>query len=208
MTRRWAAIPLVSALAALAALAAGTARPAEGGLIGTGAASGCDTEASHPFEAWGDDANYLLVPGGSFEAGEPEWALTRGAYVGPGNEPFRTENDRGTRSLHMLPGSTATSPTSCFAFGDWHARFFVRGVGARGARLEVDVVVKSVLGVLTVLDGGAVAPSGEWRPSPRIGLLVCNVTSLLGTKAVAVRFRAVDGAFQIDDVYIDPWKDT
>jgi hypothetical protein len=207
MTRRKAAILLVTALAALAALAATTAPSAEGGLIGTGAASGCDTAASHPFEAWGDNANYLLVPGGSFEAGGPAWALSRGAYVGPGNEPFHTEGDGGNRSLYLLPGATATSPTSCFAFGDWHARFFVRGAGLRSGRLEVDVVVRSLLGVLTVLDGGAVAPNGEWRPSPRIGMLVCNVTSLLGTKAVSLRFRAVNAAFQIDDVYIDPWKD-
>jgi hypothetical protein len=104
----------------------------------------------------GDDANYLLVPGGSLEAGTPAWALSRGAYVGPGNEPFRTEGDGGTRSLYLLPGSTAMSRTACFKFGDWHARFFVRGIGPRGGRLEVDVVVKSLLGVLTVLDGGSV----------------------------------------------------
>ena len=197
---------MVTALAALAALAATTAQSAEGGLIGTGAASGCDPAASHPFEAWGDNANYLLVPGGSFEAGTPAWTLSRGAYVGPGNEPFNTENDRGSRSLYLLPGATATSPTSCFQFGDWHARFFVRGVGLRGGRLEVDVVVRSLLGVLSVLDGGSVAPSGEWQPSPKIGMLLCNVTSLLGTKAVSLRFRAVNAAFQIDDVYLDPFK--
>jgi hypothetical protein len=85
MTRRRAALLLVTALAATAALAAATAKSAEGGLIGTGAASGCDMAASHPFEAWGDNANYLLVPGGSFEAGLPAWTLSRGAYVSPGN---------------------------------------------------------------------------------------------------------------------------
>ena len=207
MTRRRAALLLVTALAATAALAAATAQSAEGGLISTGAASGCDMAASHPFEAWGDNANYLLVPGGSFEAGAPAWTLSRGAYVGPGNEPFNTEGDNGSRSLHLLPGASASSPTSCFEFGDWHARFFVRGTGLRTGRLEVDVVVRSLLGVLTVLDGGSVAPSGEWRPSPRIGMLVCNATSMLGTKAVSLRFRAVNAAFQIDDVYIDPWKD-
>ena len=99
MTRRRAALLLVTALAATAALAAATAQSAEGGLIGTGAASGCDMAASHPFEAWGDNANYLLVPGGSFEAGAPAWTLSRGAYVGPGNEPFNTEGDNGSTHL-------------------------------------------------------------------------------------------------------------
>jgi hypothetical protein len=207
MKRRRTFISLVSALAALAAVAAATAPSAEGGLIGTGAASGCDAAASRPFEAFGDNANYLLMPGGSFEAGAPAWTLSRGATIAAGNEPFQTEGDNGSRSLYMLPGSTATSPTGCFAFGDWHSRFFVRGVGLRGGRLEVDVVVRSLLGVLTVLDGGSVAPSAEWQPSPRIGMLLCNVTGLLGTKAVSLRFRAVNAAFQIDDVYLDPWKD-
>jgi hypothetical protein len=205
--RRRAAILLVSALAAFAALAAVATDSAQGGLIGTGAASGCDAAASHPFEAWGDMANYLLMPGGSFEAGSPAWSLSRGASIGPGNEPFYTEGDRGTRSLYLLPGSYAISPTGCFQFGNWHARFFVRGAGLRSGRLHVDVVVKSLLGVLSVLDGGSVPASGEWRPSPRIGMLLTNVTSLLGTRAVAFRFRAVNAAFQVDDVYLDPWKD-
>lgn len=205
--RRRATYLLVSALTALAVAAAAATPAAEGGLIGTGQASGCDTAASHPFEAWGDHANYLLMPGGSFERGQPAWSLSRGAYVGAGNEPFYTENDRGSRSLYLPPGSSATSPTGCFEFGDWHARFFVRGTGSRNARLEVDVIVPSVVGVLTVLDGGSVSPSGQWQPSPRIGMLVCNVTSLVGTKAVSLRFRSVNGTFQVDDVYIDPWKD-
>ncbi|MGZ8795327.1 MAG: hypothetical protein ACXW0F_11900 [Gaiellaceae bacterium] len=206
--RRRTLIGLVSALAASVVLAAGTTQSAEGGLIGTGAASGCDAAASHPFEAWGDNANYLLMPGGSFEEGGPDWSLSRGAYVGPGNSPFETERDNGTRSLYLLPGATATSPTGCFKFGDWHSRFFVRGIGTRTARVEVDVVVRSLLGILTVLDGGSVSASAEWQPSPQIGMLLCNVTSLLGTKAVSLRFRAVNGAFQIDDVYLDPWKDS
>ena len=205
--RRKVFISLVSALAASAILAAGTTQSAEGGLIGTGTASGCDSAASHPFEVWGDNANYLLMPGGSFEAGSPAWKLSRGAYVGPGNSPFNTEGPGGSRSLYLLPGSTATSPTGCFQFGDWHSRFFVRGVGTRGARLQVDVVVPSLLGILSILDGGSVPASGEWKPSPKIGMLLCNVTSLLGTKAVSLRFRAVNGAFQIDDVYLDPFKD-
>jgi len=143
------------------------------------------------------------MPGGSFEHGAPAWTLTNGAATTPGNEPFKTEGN-GSRSLYLPSGSSALSPTGCFEFGDWHSRFFVRGDG-RG-RLEVDVVVKSLLGVLTLLDGGSVTASSEWRPSPRIGMLVCNVTGLLGTKAVSLRFRAVNGSFQVDDVYLDPWK--
>jgi hypothetical protein len=72
--------------------------------------------------------------------------------------------------------------------------------------VKVDVVVKSLLGVLSVLDGGSMSPTGQWAPSPQVRLLLSNVTSLLGTRAVAFRFRASGAAFRIDDVYLDPWK--
>ena len=50
------------------------------------------------------------------------------------------------------------------------------------------------------------SPTGQWSPSPQVRLLLSNVTSLLGTRAVAFRFRASGAAFRIDDVYLDPWK--
>ena len=46
--------------------------------------------------------------------------------------------------------------------------------------LHVQVVVPSLLGLLTVLDGGTVYGNGSWAPSPRMELLLCNVTGLLG----------------------------
>lgn len=76
--------------------------------------------------------------------------------------------------------------------------------------MHVQVIVPSLLGgLLTTLDGGNISANGSWAPSPRVKLALCNVTSLLGTKAVAFRFTPVGSgaAFQIDDVYLDPWKD-
>jgi hypothetical protein len=76
--------------------------------------------------------------------------------------------------------------------------------------LHVQVIVPSLLGgLLTVRDGGTVNGSGSWAPSPRTALLLSNVTSLLGTKAVAFKFTPVNGgSYQIDDIYLDPWKCT
>jgi hypothetical protein len=187
----------------LALLVVGAA-PAHGGLIGTGPAATCDPTPSQPFKPWGDNALYLLVGGGSFEAGAPAWALAGGASVVPGNEPFYVRSAADRRSLYLPAGSSATSPTMCFAFSDWHARFFIRNA-ASGGTLKVDVVVRSLLGVVSILDGGSFGASGEWQPSPRVGLLLTNVTSLLGTKAISLRFRAVGSSFQVDDVYLDPW---
>jgi hypothetical protein len=180
---------------------------AEAGLIGTGPASGCGT-ASKVFAPWGDQDNYLLVPGGAFEPGHPAWTLSGGAKVVPGNEPFKVRAATDANSLYLPSGSSALSPTVCFGLGDWHARFFVRNVGSAQGSLRVDVAVKSLLGLVSILDGGSVSGTGVWAPSPRIGLTFTNLLSLLGVKAVAFRFRAVGSgaAFQVDDVYLDPWK--
>ena len=180
---------------------------AEAGLLGTGPASGCGT-SSKVFAPWGDSSNYLLVPGGAFEPGSPSWAMSGGARVVPGNEPFQVRSADDTNALHLPSGSSAQSPTVCFGFGDWHARFFVRNVGSASGSLRVDIAVRSLLGLVSILDGGSVNGTGVWAPSPRIGLTLTNLCSLLGVRAVAFRFRTVGrgAAFQVDDVYLDPWK--
>jgi hypothetical protein len=206
--RRPRFVLLALALAGLLAIAASMAtQTANAGLIGTGPASGCD-QSSRVFERWGDSNNYLLVPGGSFEAGGPAWALSGGAGVVNGNESFHVRSSGDQKSLYLPSGSSALSPTVCFGLGDWHSRFFVRNVGSPGGSLKVDVTVRSLLGLVSLLDGGSVSGTGQWSPSPRVGLTLTNLCSLLGVRAVSFRFRAVGqgAAFQVDDVYLDPWK--
>jgi hypothetical protein len=194
---------------ALACAVAGCAlwAPSAGaGLLFTGPAQTCETSASKPFSPWSDQANYVLLPGGSFESGAPGWALKSGAAVRSGNESFFVRSSTDRYSLYMPAGSTATTPTMCFALGDWHLRFFIKKAATGSGSVRVTIQVKTLLGVLSVLDGGSVSASGYWTPSPRVGLLLSNVTSLLGTRAVSFQFRASGTAFQVDDVYLDPWK--
>jgi hypothetical protein len=181
---------------------------AQAGLLTTGSAAYCDPAASQPFARWGDTASYTLVPGGAFEVSDPAWSLRGGAATVAGNEPYYVHAAKDRRSLYLPAGSSATTPTTCFVLGDWHLRFFVRNRGTTSGSLRVEVVARSLVGVLSVLDGGTVRAGTTWAPSPRVGLLVSNLTSLLGTKAVAFRFTPVGtgAAFQIDDVYLDPWK--
>jgi hypothetical protein len=61
---------------------------------------------------------------------------------------------------------------------------------------------------LSILDGGTVSTNGTWQPSPQVSLLLTNVGGLLTTQAISLRFTAMNGASQIDDVYLDPFKDT
>jgi hypothetical protein len=196
----------VCAIAALGAFA-GFAGSAGAGLLTTGSASSCDP-AAQPFAPWRDYAYYIPVPGGSFESGSPSWQLAGGASVVVGNEPYYVRSSSDRRSLYLPGGSTATSPTVCFAFGDWHMRFFTRNGGSSSSTLKVQILVRNLVGVVSVLDGGTVRADGTWDPSPRVSALVTNVGGLLGvTQAVAFRFKASSGAaFRIDDIYLDPFK--
>jgi hypothetical protein len=184
---------------------------AKAGLIGTGSAAYCDPSSTQPFSPWGDSASYARLLNGGFEGGITGWTLAGGARVVSGNEPFFVNGSRKDSHSLLLPaGSSASSGTVCFALGDWHLRLLMRNVGSSSGALHVQVVVPSLLGgLLTILDGGTISSGASWTPSPRLELLLCNVTSLLGTQAVAFRFTPVGygAAYQIDDVYLDPWKD-
>ena len=206
--RYW--LTALTGLAIIAALSLTTTAMA--GLLGTGQASYCDPTPTQAFASFGDSSYYATLFNGGFEGGSTGWTLSGGARVVSGNEPFYVSGDRhDSRSLLLPSGSSAYSGTVCFALGDWHLRLFARNVGSPAGALRVQVIVPSLLGgLLTVLDGGTITGSGTWAPSPRLQLLLCNVTNLVGTKAVAFRFTPVGfgAAYQIDDVYLDPWKGT
>jgi hypothetical protein len=181
---------------------------AKAGLIGTGQASYCDPTAEQTFAAWNDSSYYASLLNGGFEGGSVGWALSGGARVVSGNEPFFVGNTSDSHSLLLPEGSSAVSGTVCFATGDWHLRLFAKNVGSRTGSVHVQVIVPSLLGLLSVLDGGTISGDGAWAPSPRLSLLLSNVGGLVGTKAVAFRFTTAGrgAAYQIDDVYLDPWK--
>jgi hypothetical protein len=201
-------LQVLCGVAIIAALSHAT--QAKAGLLGTGSGSYCDPTATQAFSPFGDSSYYARLYNGNFENGSLGWALSGGARVVSGNEPYYLSGNRTDSNSLLLPaGSSAYSGTVCFAFADWHLRFMAKRVSGSGS-LHVQVVVPSLLGLLTVLDGGTVSGNGTWAPSPRMELLLCNITSLLGTKAVAFRFTPVGAgtAFQMDDVYLDPWKST
>jgi hypothetical protein len=169
--------------------------------------STCDTTASQPFARFGDYSSYVLVPGGSFESGAPGWQLKGGSGVVAGNEPYYVHGKKDRYSLSIPAGGSATTPPMCFAFGDWHLRFFTQSSSTSRSSLRVNVVVKSLCGVLSILDGGTVSDDNTWSPSPRLKLALTNITGLLATDSVSFQFVPGDRAsWRIDDVYLDPWK--
>jgi hypothetical protein len=168
----------------------------------------CDTTVAQPFaHIDGDLSSYVLVPGGSFETGTTGWTLGRGAAVVSGNEPWKVHGTKDSHSLYIPSGSSVTTPPMCFGTGDWHMRFFAASSSSSLSSLQVRVRVKSLLGVLSILDGGTIRTGTAWQPTPKLSLLLTNLTGLLTTDAVSFQLVPSDRAsWRIDDVYLDPWK--
>ena len=191
-----------SSAALLSGVLPGLVAPAD-----TPAPGSCEKSVSQPFARWGDRANYVLMPGGTFEPGGAAWALSKGGRIVRGNESFYVHAPGESYALELPPGSSALTPPNCFAFGDWKLRFFTSG---SGGRVRVTVVVRSVLlGAVSILDGGTVRSGSAWQPSPEIWLTLTNLTGLLAIDAISVRFTSTgSGTVRIDDAYLDPWKST
>ena len=141
---------------------------AKAGLLGGGgSASYCDPSSTRAFSQFGDSSNYARMLNGGFENGSTGWVLGGGAKVVAGNEPYYLSGNRSDSHSLLLPaGSSAYSGTVCFALGDWHLRFMAKRLSSSGG-LHVQVIVPSLLGILSILDGGTV--SGNEPPRDERG---------------------------------------
>ena len=197
------------ALAAFAA-AALAAPAADAGVLVKSAAS-CDTQQfSQPFSRWSDKASYTPVPGGAFEAGQAAWTLSGGAKVVSGNESFKVRSATDSSSLYIPAGGVATSPAMCVGLSEPSVRWFQKQsnslLGLTGA-MSVSVLTETSLGLVVETPVGAGLLGTAWSPS-LTGLIVTNLLPLLPNNktAVAFRFRAVTGSWNVDDVYVDPYQ--
>jgi hypothetical protein len=154
------------------------------GLIQTDA---CDNAAlTQPFASQSDSNYYKLVPGGDFEGSLSGWSLTRGAKLVSGSEPFGATGKVGKYSMYLPAGASVQSPFTCVDAAYPMFRLFGRNNGLL-----------------------SIALSGSWAPSAQMPTLsfvqgVLNALLTGKTPQVALRFTAVTGSSQIDDIYIDP----
>jgi hypothetical protein len=176
----------------------------------TGAAfAACQNQpVSQPFAHWGDNSSYFLVPGGSFEGtpGQVGWSLSD-ASLTPGNEPFDVHGASDDQTLTVDSGGSATSPGFCVDRTMQDLRFFARET-APGSDLEVQGVLgfgrSQFVWPLAVVKDGSL-PS--WAPVRPIELRPRFLPSWMHL-SLALRFvaRGGDGSWQIDDVYVDPFR--
>ena len=197
---------LVKGLVGALALVCVPAASAKAALISTDA---CDSATlTQPFAPWGDSNSYKLVGGGDFEGSLAGWTLTDGAAVVPGSEPFGATGSVGKYSVYLPAGASAQSPYTCVDFAYPTFRFFAKNNGLLSTVL-VSVVYKEPLLGPVAIPIGPVALSRTWGPS--LPMLTASavqgvVNGLLaqGTPQVALRFTALTGSSNVDDVFVDP----
>jgi hypothetical protein len=155
-----------------------------------------------PFLPWLDPGNYVLLQNGSLES-DSGWQLADGARLVAGNEQWRVNSPTDSRSLYLPSGASATSPALCVTLLHPTLRFFAMNSGASGV-LKVEAITV-VLGIRVSVPVGFMTARG-WQPTVPLAFLT-NVASPL-TGAVSFRFTTLGtgGKFQIDDVYVDPFK--
>jgi hypothetical protein len=170
----------------------------------------CTPTTVEPFAAFGDNGDYFLTPGGSFENGAPGWTLSNGAALAAGNNTAGIDPSTDTTSLSLPAGSFATSPAICVTANAPTMRFFVTNTGAPSARLQVSTLFTLQNGTVGSLPVATVSGTKTWQPSPII-LFYANLLALsspTGSTNVSFQFRPLgtNGQWRIDDVYVDPFK--
>jgi hypothetical protein len=198
---------LAALAASLAALA--FASTASAGIL-TASAKDCGDESlSRPFAGFGDNHEYKVVPGGSFEGALTDWTLSGGAKVVSGNEPWKVGGSSHGKSLVLPVGSNAVTAPTCVGLAEPTVRFFAkRNSGLLGlSTLAVSVYVKTSIGLVVPVPVGVVLGNGQWKATPQM-LIVANLLPLLpGDRTpVAFQFTPLLGTWQIDDVYVDPLR--
>jgi hypothetical protein len=194
--RKGFATLLITALLALAVFA--------------GSAQACSySGAETVFSPWGDQRNYVLAPDGGFEAGGSGWQLNRGAAVVEGNEGYYLNDAGDSKSLSLPARSSAVSSPICMAIDTPSFRLVARNSGDPSSQLRVEAVYK-LLGLVRTKTAATLRAGSAWGPTQSVST-VLTLSTIVGTlipSAIEIRLTPLDssGQWQVDDVYIDPFR--
>lgn len=200
---------LVSTTLVVTALGAATASTAPSAGADDGTLACTPRTTSAVFAPWLDPAQYFAAVNGGFEHGTDSWTVQGGAAPVAGNEPFHVGGAGDATSLALGPGSSAVSRSACLSLLEPTLRLFVRTPAVPGARLTISATVRNPTTGLALTTSWVVVagltPPG-WAPTP--GILVPNLLQGLLPQDLTVRVTpgGVPATWQIDDVYVDPFK--
>lgn len=180
-------------------------------------ASSCGSRTTtKAFSRFGDNNQYFLIPGGTFESSLTGWSLSN-AGLASGNETYFLNSSSDRSSLRI--GYSAVSPSFCITEADPLVRFVAKSVKISGSngnysQLNVSAVVRNSAGsVKTFFLGALPAPSNSgWFVTPmlRWGSPLDHWLFSDGTATIQFQFtvQGQGGTWYVDDVYVDPFMGT
>ena len=162
--------------------------------------------SSQVFSKWLDLTHYTLAPGGDFES-SAGLTFTGGAKIVSGNESSYVHGTGDTSSVLIPQGGTVTTGPICVGLDKPTVRFFAKRPSF------------SLLPLLTV-EGVFTTKAGTTASLPMVGVPLAGnswslqlpfvttgaVLELGDTTMMRFRIRAVTGSWQVDDLYVDPWR--
>ena len=132
--------------------------------------------------------------------------LDGGAEVVAGNESYYLNDAPTTRSLSLPAGSTAVSPPICMSLDTPIFRMLARNTGNPTSRLRVEATYKLLGLVQTKTVSTVTAARPGRRPSMSTVLTLSTIVGTLIPSSIQIRISPLDnGAWQVDDLYIDPF---
>jgi hypothetical protein len=191
MHRAVAAATIVSSLAVV-------------GLGSTAMAGPCEARSTTAaFGRWGDDNQYFVAHGGTFEPGATPWTTWGNARPTFKQSPFAMNGPGHSRSLRLPAWSGASSPPICVFQNEESIRFSYKAPYA-GATLEVYVEVANDQGYASTTSY-VTSTNRAWDVTPIIDLP--NLRGANGQQWITISIQPIDGVgmWQIDDVMVDPW---
>jgi hypothetical protein len=178
------------------------------GIPAAAEASSCQSAPTKKaFAAFGDNADYSLVPNGNFEAGSGGWSLS-GSYVQSGNESFKVGAATDAKSLALKATGKAASPQFCVGIEHPTFRFFARRTSGRWGVITVKVRWMHDGVTNETVVGAVTAGDTSWHPTPSFNLApVLGIWNGDQSFQVQLVFDPEDsgGSWAIDDVYVDPF---
>ena len=187
------------------ALALGATVATTGLAGGTAAAAGsCGTRSTFKaFTQWGDQNEYFLLPGGSFESGTSGWSLG-GSSVVTDQAPWKVNGSKHAKALNVPAYTTVMPANICINSNEEWMRFFYKDPGVRGAQLLVKIEAWSSAGRAIQeikIDSG----SAGWKVSNQIPMP--NKRDSKGEQWITLTITPVSTAatWRLDDIMIDPW---
>lgn len=203
----------VAAAGVLATASPAMAAPSLGGLLGSTArlATGllpkqdpacAAAPTTKPFAQWGDTANYVPVPNGSFEDGLTGWTAKGSASIIDDNEPWMVGGQH-RKALSLAPGASVRSGSFCGGLEYPTIRGFAKSHGRHSVML-LTVHYTGRDSLLHSLPLGILNHGSEWEPTG-ITLTASGIPLFTGAK-LALSVTALSGGVTVDDLYVDPYR--